>query len=100
MKLKTLSVRLYGLPIGTLQQTNEGKLRFEYLEDTGHALSMSLPRDRQRYGNMPCETYFGGLLPESADARKAIARMFDANPNNTFSLLAAIGYVHETWRDL
>ncbi len=90
-KLKTLSVRLYGVPVGTLQQDKVGKMRFEYLENVSHALSVSMPLDRRRYGNMPCEIYFGGLLPESTEARRAIGQMFDANPNSTFSLLRAIG---------
>lgn len=66
-------------------------MRFEYIEDAKYALSLCMPLDQKRHGNMPCEKYFGGLLPESVDARKIIGRMFDANPNNTFALLRAIG---------
>ena len=41
---------------------------------------------------MPCEKYFGGLLPESEEAKRAIGKNFGANPRSTFSLLRAIGH--------
>ncbi|HEY9869473.1 MAG TPA: type II toxin-antitoxin system HipA family toxin [Candidatus Obscuribacterales bacterium] len=91
MKSNILSVRLYGIPIGTLLQTQEGKMRFEYCEGAKHALSLSMPLTKRKYGNVPCEAYFGGLLPESEEARRAIGRILRANPNSTFSLLQAIG---------
>jgi serine/threonine-protein kinase HipA len=92
MKQKVLSVRLHGLPVGTLEQTRDGKLKFTYLPEAKQAISLSMPLTQERYGNVPCEVYFGGLLPESTEARKAIALKFDANPNNTFSLLSVIGH--------
>lgn len=85
-------MRLQGLPVGVLQQTRDGKLRFDYLEEVKRPVSLSMPLSQRRYGDVPCETYFGGLLPESIEARRAVARKFDANPNSTFSLLRAIGY--------
>lgn len=90
-KLKILSVRLNGRPVGQLEQTKEGKLKFQY-EDGARLISLSLPVEQKRFGNMPCEKYFAGLLPESEDARKAIGKKFDANPKSTFSLLRAIGH--------
>jgi len=89
---KSLSVRLRGIPLGILEQTQDGKLRFEYLDSAPVPISQSLPLSRKRYGNVLCETYFGGLLPESVNARQAIAAKYGANPNNTFSLLASIGH--------
>ncbi len=89
-KLKILSVRLNGKPVGQLEQTKDGKLRFQYHEDATR-ISLSMPLENKRYGNMPCEKYFGGLLPESEAAKKAIGKKFGANPKSTFSLLRAIG---------
>jgi len=43
------------------------------------------------FDNTSCEIFFGGLLPESEQARELIARKFNANPDSTFSLLKAIG---------
>jgi serine/threonine-protein kinase HipA len=90
-KLKILSVRLNGKPVGQLEQTKEGKLKFQY-EDGARQISLSMPLENKRFGNMPCEKYFGGLLPESEEAKKAIGKRFDANPKSTFSLLRAIGH--------
>lgn len=90
-KLKILSVRLNGKPVGQLEQTKEGKLKFQY-DDGSRQISLSMPVEQKRFGNMPCEKYFGGLLPESEEVRKAIGRKFDANPKSTFSLLRAIGH--------
>lgn len=89
-KLKLLSVRLNGEPVGLLEQTKEGKLKFQY-EDGARQISLSMPVEQQRFGNMPCEKFFGGLLPESEEAKKAIGKKFEANPRSTFSLLRAIG---------
>lgn len=89
-KLKILSVRLSGKPVGQLEQTKDGKLKFQY-EDDASQISLSMPLNNKRYGNMPCEKYFGGLLPESEDAKMAIGNKFGANPKSTFGLLRAIG---------
>ncbi len=90
-KLKILSVRLHGMPVGQLEQTKDGKLKFQYQEGAKQ-ISLSLPVENKFFGNMACETYFGGLLPETQEARKAIGRKFGANPKSTFALLVAIGH--------
>lgn len=87
-----LSVRLHGIPIGTLEQDLHGRMNFRYLPDARRSLSLSLPLQQTSYDHHACEAYFGGLLPESEAARKAIAIRFGANPRNIFSLLKAIGY--------
>ena len=88
---KQLSVRLNGNPVGIFSQTATGRMRFKYLPETTKAISNSLPIQTEAYSHKACEAYFAGLLPESSRAKKAIARLFDANPNSTFSLLRAIG---------
>jgi len=88
---KILSVRLNGTPVGQLEQTKDGKLKFQY-EDGARQISLSMPVENKRFGNMPCEKYFGGLLPESEEAKRAIGKNFGANPRSTFSLLRAIGH--------
>jgi serine/threonine-protein kinase HipA len=89
---KSLSVRLSGIPLGILEQTDEGKLRFEYLDDAKVPISQGLPLTQKRYGNINCEAYFAGLLPESIEARMAIATKYSVSPNNTFGFLACIGH--------
>lgn len=92
METETLSVRLSGLPIGILSRTKEGEMRFVYLDSTKSPISLSMPINNFAYGNLACESYFGGLLPESEDVKKAIGREYKINPNSTFDLLRAIGH--------
>lgn len=92
MNNKQLSVRLQGEPIGTLEQMLTGKMRFIYHSSASQAISIGMPLQTETYGDQQCEAYFGGLLPESTDARKAIAKRYGISYNNSFALLKAIGY--------
>lgn len=89
---KLLHVSLNGCLLGRLEQNQVGKMVFSYAKDAKRSLSMSMPLRPDAYDDDACEAYFGGLLPESETARKAIARHYGANANNTFSLLRAIGH--------
>jgi serine/threonine-protein kinase HipA len=89
---KVLAVRLNGVRIGLLEQTPVGKMRFQYDEGASARLSIGMPIRPEPYDEIQTEAYFGGLLPESDAARKAIARRYGVNANNSFSLLKAIGY--------
>ncbi len=89
---KKLSVRLNGMPVGVLEQDLSGKMSFQYLPDAVQSLSFSLPLQTGVFEYKICEAYFGGLLPESDHARNIIARKYNVNPNNDFSLLKAIGH--------
>src|ERR1700691_3042137 len=91
MSKNELSVRLCEKPVGRLFRTG-GRMRFVYEQSAQRALSMSMPLSKSTYGNRYCEAFFGGLLPESATAKTIIGQLFDINPNNSFNLLAAIGY--------
>lgn len=51
-----------------------------------------MPLGDRVYGNATCEAYFGGLLPESEAAKKAIGQRYGFSANNTFSLLSVIGH--------
>jgi serine/threonine-protein kinase HipA len=90
-RLRRLSVRLHGIPVAELIQDETGKMQMSYLPDADRPLSLGLPLRAEPYSDRTCEAYFGGLLPESPEARKAIARRYGANANNSFSLLRAIG---------
>ncbi len=94
---KTLSVRLYGKPIGLLEQTPTGKMQFSYLPEAilseeGRVLSLGMPLRAEPYDEVRTEAYFGGLLPESEMARKAIGKRHGVSHHNSFALLRAIGY--------
>lgn len=91
MAKNTLLVCFQGSPIGFLKQDKAGKLSFSYESTAPKQLSLKMPVGKSPFGNEICEAFFGGLLPESDTARKLIARKFNADPGNTFSLLKAIG---------
>jgi len=92
MNEKVLSVRLNGNPVGTLQQRPSGNMIFKYLNTPQQAISLGMPIQAAPYEHQKCEAFFGGLLPESESAKKAIGKQFHVSPNNTFALLKAIGY--------
>lgn len=89
---KQLSVRLYGQPLGLLEQDQDNRMRFTYLPEAQRPLSLGMPVGQKEYDHHHCEAYFGGLLPESEHARKALGKRFGISPFNTFSLLQEIGY--------
>ncbi len=87
---RVLSVRLHGAPVGILEE-NQGTLEFKYLTEVKRPLSLCLPIQEESFRGTVCNAYFGGLLPENENTRKAIGRRFGINSNNTFSLLSVIG---------
>jgi serine/threonine-protein kinase HipA len=86
-----LLVYLNMVEIGTLERDALGDMSFSYNKTANQRLSIALPIQSKKFGNQACESFFGGLLPESEKARDIIARKHNANPDNTFSLLKAIG---------
>ncbi|HEY9684096.1 MAG TPA: type II toxin-antitoxin system HipA family toxin [Oculatellaceae cyanobacterium] len=86
-----LQVYLRDHRVGWLKRTQFG-ITFAYDVDAEpEQISFCLPVQRNEFSNMATEAYFGGLLPENPLARQAIARQVNANANDTFSLLRAIG---------
>lgn len=86
-----LLVCLHEKPVGHLDRDDVGRLSFSYSREAQAPLSLSMPLSNTIYGDHECEVFFGGLLPEGDAARDAIARRFNADADNTFSLLKAIG---------
>ncbi|MBK8191225.1 MAG: type II toxin-antitoxin system HipA family toxin [Vampirovibrionales bacterium] len=89
---QSLAVWLSGEWVGVLQQTPTGSMQFTYLPQASQALSIGMPIRSEPYNDVRSEAYFGGLLPESAMARKAIGQRYGINPHNSFGVLRAIGY--------
>src|SRR3990167_9378507 len=92
MKRKLLSVRLHGKQVGILEQLITGKLAFTYDTHATHVISHSMPIQEKPYHDLVCEAYFGGLLPEGTEAKRAIGKQYGISFNNSFALLKAIGY--------
>lgn len=91
MSQNQLSVRLYGVPVGVLEQDLNGSMHFAYLDTAAHQLSISMPLSKREYDNDHCVAFFDGLLPESDAVRKLLGKKFGISPNNPFSLLREIG---------
>ncbi len=87
----TLLECLQTVPVGHLVRDAAGKLSFKYEEDVDTPISLNMPTDDTTYGDIQCEAFFGGLLPEKQKARELIARKFNADAASTFSLLRVIG---------
>lgn len=92
MKKDQLSIRVYGEPIGILEQLRNGKMTFTYNKDATTAISISMPVRAETYNETECKAFFNGLLPENETAKKLIGKKYGISPNNSFALLRAIGY--------
>lgn len=88
---KELDVYLNAELIGTLGLNATDEMVFTYNADATRPISVGMPVEQKQFGNLHCEAFFGGLLPEGDEARKALGRRFGISPRNTFSLLRSIG---------
>lgn len=87
-----LLVCLQSVPVGYLIRDGAGRLSFKYEDGINTPISLSMPISATTYDDIQCEAFFGGLLPEKQQARELIARRFNADAENTFSLLRVIGH--------
>ncbi|NMM94033.1 type II toxin-antitoxin system HipA family toxin [Bifidobacterium oedipodis] len=78
---------------GTLREDVNGNHSFTYDEETSSVpqLSLSMPKRAQPWEGRPVESFIDGILPDSTEVRRRIARQYGVNANNPFSLLTAIG---------
>lgn len=91
-----LAVWLYGVRVAVIDQ-QRGRLRLAYTEDAldqhplgTPLLSFSLALRRERYTHGVVRPFLDGLLPEG-EARKAVARKFGVDGDDTYDLIRAIG---------
>lgn len=96
-RVKALSVRLLGYPVGELRQLlRGGQLEFAYLPEylaapEAFAISMSMPLREEPFGHDPAAAFFGGYLTDDPFARRALSKLFHISEGNDFALLAEIG---------
>lgn len=93
--MNALSVYLNGEPVGLLEESSDGLLRFTYASEwleRDHAVPLSrmLPLSPDTYENKQARPFFAGILPEEAP-RAAIARVLGISEGNDFAMLARIG---------
>lgn len=93
---RSLDVYLDGRLCGWVTQTSSGNLTFEYdgaYRNSGDAtpLSLSMPLTGSVHRRRAVLAYLQGLLPDSDEALRAIARRYSVSANNPFALLEHIG---------
>lgn len=91
MAAPQLAVILAGRHVADVERTRAGVLRLEFRESTGIPLSLSLPSEEGTHTGARVESWLNALLPDSDDARTAVARLYGADRDDPLSLLAAIG---------
>jgi serine/threonine-protein kinase HipA len=110
---KTLHVLMGGIPIGSLEQLQNGRVRLTYADEwladeaTQIALSLSLPLASKVHEGKAVENYLWNLLPDNADTLAAWARAYDVSPHSAFALLSKVGedcagavqFVSDEWMD-
>lgn len=92
---KELEVRIFNHSVGYLRQDISGDLSFTYSEawlahENCFPISISLPLQKNKFGQRACRPFFGGVLPE-AKSREIIAKNLGISQYNDFSLLKEIG---------
>jgi serine/threonine-protein kinase HipA len=88
---KELDVYFNAQLVGKLGLDSADEMLFTYSQDATLPISVGMPVEQKYFGNLHCEAFFGGLLPEGDEARKALGRRFGISAGNTFSLLRYIG---------
>ncbi|HEX9728852.1 MAG TPA: type II toxin-antitoxin system HipA family toxin [Gemmatimonadales bacterium] len=88
------SVYLYDRPIGVIERIRSG-IRFTYTPDAVddpalHAVSVSLPKRIEPYGNRQAAPFFQNLLPEQA-YKRLVRAAAETDPSDDIGLLGAIG---------
>lgn len=92
MASQELMVLICGVSAGMLLQDEAGLLSFRYGPTyDGVPLSLSMPLSNRTYRDRVVRPFLFGLLPDSEQQRRAIARECDVKPNNPFALLTHIG---------
>lgn len=90
--MEELEVHISGEFAGILAQAEDGRLSFRYERRyRGAPLSSTMPLSTSVYGDKRIRPYLSCLLPDSEDARKAVAREYRVSSENPFSMLGAIG---------
>lgn len=90
--MEELEVHISGEFAGILAQAEDGRLSFRYERCyRGAPLSSTMPLSTSVYGDKRIRPYLSCLLPDSEDARKAVAREHRVSPENPFSMLGVIG---------
>lgn len=90
--MEELEVLISGESAGILTQMGDGRLSFRYgRRYRGAPLSSTMPLSTSTYGDGDVRPYLSCLLPDSEDARRAVAREHHVSSDNPFAMLRVIG---------
>jgi serine/threonine-protein kinase HipA len=91
----SLLVCMAGRPVGTIRQTDTGRMVFDYDEkwirgDNAVPISVSLPLDSTWHKGNEDHRFFANLLPDGP-ARESASRRYGVSAANDYALLARAG---------
>ncbi|MGE4260954.1 type II toxin-antitoxin system HipA family toxin [Shewanella sp.] len=94
--MPSLDVYMNGYLVGVLSKLTNGAHHFKYdtqwLATAGaRPISMAMPLRRQEYQGDEVYNFFDNLLPDNSEIRQRIVARYQANSNQPFDLLTAIG---------
>lgn len=96
MTAHVLIVLLGGEPVGRVERTQKGELRFSYDESyRGSAravpLSLSMPLSSAQHPHQAIHAFLWGLLPDNEQTVERWARRFHVSPRSVLALLSHVG---------
>ncbi|WP_127346119.1 type II toxin-antitoxin system HipA family toxin [Pseudidiomarina mangrovi] len=94
--MNTLDVYMNGYHVGHLNRSDSGAHTFTYTEmwlqqDGARPISLSMPLRQDSYTGKEVINFFDNLLPDNNEVRARIVARFQAESDQAFDLLAAIG---------
>lgn len=90
--MKVLHMILDGQPVGRLEQDAHGATRVTAFRDTGlPRVSLAFPPSGTPVSPRITRAYLAGILPDTPEAREAMAGRLGVSPESQFSLLREMG---------
>lgn len=94
--MNTLDVYMNGYRVGHLSRNDSGAHTFRYDEmwidkDGARPISLSMPLRHDAYSGREVINFFDNLLPDNEEVRDRIVARYQADSDQVFDLLAAIG---------
>ncbi len=89
--MRQARVSNYGSPAGILEERDDGRYAFRYLDDyAGEPISLTLPTTKKEYEFDSFPPFFDGLLPEGFQL-EALLRRHKIDRDDCFTQLVTVG---------
>lgn len=94
--MQTLDVYMNGYRVGYFSRKDSGAHLFRYdtnwlAKDGARPISLSMPLRHEAYAGREVINFFDNLLPDNEDIRDRILARYQADSNQAFDLLSAVG---------